>query len=48
MTLWLTFLAPRLAVFPGLMESIDSEDYDNAVRWAVIIENCILDAAKSL
>lgn len=36
------------AVFPGLQESIDSRDFDNAVRWVGIIEDCMLKAADGL
>ncbi|KLU88083.1 N-acetylated-alpha-linked acidic dipeptidase 2 [Magnaporthiopsis poae ATCC 64411] len=36
------------AVFPGLQESIDSRDFENAVRWVGIIEDCILKAADGL
>jgi N-acetylated-alpha-linked acidic dipeptidase len=41
----LTYL---LAVFPGLMESIDAKDFINAMKWAAIIDDCIVNAAKSL
>ncbi|KAK0733579.1 hypothetical protein B0T26DRAFT_27384 [Lasiosphaeria miniovina] len=34
------------AVFPGLMESIDTEDWENAVRWAGIIETCMFKASQ--
>lgn len=36
------------AVFPGLMESIDAEDWTNARRWVDIIEGKILTAARGL
>lgn len=36
------------AVFPGLQESIDSRDYENAIRWVDIIEECIYKAADVL
>lgn len=36
------------AVFPGLVESIDAKDYDNAVRWAEIIESCITNATANI
>jgi N-acetylated-alpha-linked acidic dipeptidase len=36
------------AVFPGLQESIDGEDWANALRWVGIIEGCILSAARSM
>ncbi|KAK3330180.1 hypothetical protein B0H66DRAFT_597726 [Apodospora peruviana] len=36
------------AVFPGLVESIDSEDWTNAKRWVDIIENCLKQASKRL
>ncbi|KAK3336633.1 hypothetical protein B0T19DRAFT_349052 [Cercophora scortea] len=36
------------AVFPGLVESIGSEDWTNAERWVDIIENCIKKATRSL
>jgi hypothetical protein len=34
------------AVFPGLMESIEAEDWTNGKRWVDIIEGCILTAAR--
>ncbi|CAK7208395.1 hypothetical protein SEUCBS140593_000158 [Sporothrix eucalyptigena] len=36
------------AVFPGLVESIDAGNWTNAVRWAGIIEERLLAAAKGL
>ncbi|KAH7321285.1 hypothetical protein B0I35DRAFT_428965 [Stachybotrys elegans] len=36
------------AVFPGLMESVDAKDYANGVRWAGIIEQCVLKARDNL
>ncbi|KAK4128138.1 Zn-dependent exopeptidase [Parathielavia appendiculata] len=36
------------AVFPGLMESIDSEDWVNAERWVDIIESRMRNAAHRL
>lgn len=36
------------AVFPGLVESIDSDDWTNAKRWVDIIEGRILTATKNL
>ncbi|KAK4190470.1 putative vacuolar protein sorting-associated protein 70 [Podospora australis] len=36
------------AVFPGLVESIDSEDWTNAQRWVDIIESRIYNAARKL
>ncbi|KAH8592209.1 hypothetical protein B0O99DRAFT_654076 [Bisporella sp. PMI_857] len=36
------------AVFPGLVEAIDDNDYDNAARWAEVIEGTITKAADSL
>ncbi|KAK0656557.1 hypothetical protein B0T16DRAFT_343726 [Cercophora newfieldiana] len=36
------------AVFPGLVESIDTEDWTNARRWVDIIEGRILTATKNL
>ncbi|KAK4181755.1 putative vacuolar protein sorting-associated protein 70 [Triangularia setosa] len=36
------------AVFPGLMESIDGEDWTNAERWVDIIESRILNAARGI
>lgn len=33
-----------VAVFPGLVESIDAKDYTNAIRWTGIIEECIKTA----
>ncbi|KAK1757427.1 hypothetical protein QBC47DRAFT_296294 [Echria macrotheca] len=35
------------AVFPGLMESIEAEDWTNGKRWVDIIEGCILTAARN-
>lgn len=37
-----------IAVFPGLVESIDAKDYNNALRWAEIIENCIKTATANI
>lgn len=37
-----------LAVFPGLVESIDAKDYNNAVRWSGIIEDCIKTATANI
>jgi len=39
---------PCVAVFPGLVESIDIEDWTNAKRWVDIIEGRILTAANEL
>ncbi|KAK8908371.1 hypothetical protein QC760_002748 [Botrytis cinerea] len=36
------------AVFPGLVESIDAEDYDNAEKWIDIIGKCLDSAAEWL
>lgn len=36
------------AVFPGLVESIDAEDWTNAERWVDIIESRINNAARKL
>lgn len=36
------------AVFPGLQESIDSQDYVNGVRWAGIIKDSLEAARKSI
>ncbi|THV46763.1 hypothetical protein BGAL_0361g00010 [Botrytis galanthina] len=36
------------AVFPGLVESIDSEDYENAEKWIGIIGECLENAAEWL
>ena len=36
------------AVFPGLVESIDDKNWDNAKKWVDIIEDCLKNAAKSL
>ncbi|RDL33326.1 uncharacterized protein BP5553_08765 [Venustampulla echinocandica] len=36
------------AVFPGLTEALDTKDYDNAQRWAGIIEGKLSQAAGSL
>lgn len=36
------------AVFPGLSEAIDAHDYENAERWAGIIEEALNKARRSL
>ncbi|KJZ77471.1 hypothetical protein HIM_03195 [Hirsutella minnesotensis 3608] len=36
------------AVYPGLMESIDAKDYNNGLRWAGIINHCVLRAINAL
>ncbi|RYP65447.1 hypothetical protein DL771_008319 [Monosporascus sp. 5C6A] len=36
------------AVFPGLVESIDNDDYLNARKWADIIDTCIKAATKAI
>lgn len=36
------------AVFPGLQESIDAKDFNNALKWTGIINECIASATKSL
>jgi N-acetylated-alpha-linked acidic dipeptidase len=36
------------AVFPGLVEAIDEEDYRNAERWVLIIEGLLEKALESL
>ena len=36
------------AVFPGLVESIDTGNWTNALRWADIVENRIAAASKAL
>lgn len=36
------------AVYPGLMESIDAKDYSGGLKWADIIDRCVVKAAKSL
>ncbi|KAI1801170.1 Zn-dependent exopeptidase [Daldinia bambusicola] len=36
------------AVFPGLDESIDKEDYVNATKWVYIIDDCIKAATKTI
>lgn len=35
-------------VYPGLMESIDAKDYSGGLKWAEIIDRCVVNAAKSL
>ncbi|KAK2590125.1 hypothetical protein QQS21_012193 [Conoideocrella luteorostrata] len=35
-------------VFPGLMESIDAKDYSNGLKWAGIIDGCVVKASKSI
>lgn len=37
-----------LAVFPGLVESLDEKDYANAERWVGIITGGLEKAVKSL
>lgn len=37
-----------LAVFPGLTESIDAQDYSNGLKWAGIVDRCIDKATKSI
>jgi hypothetical protein len=37
-----------IAVFPGLVESIDAQDYINAVKWADIIEVSIKNAQSTI
>lgn len=37
-----------IAVFPGLIESIDNKDYVNAQKWVVIIDNCIKTATRTI
>ena len=37
-----------LAVFPGLVESIDSKDWTNALKWVDVIEDCIWKATHSI
>ncbi|KAI0108892.1 hypothetical protein GGR51DRAFT_548025 [Nemania sp. FL0031] len=36
------------AVFPGLVESIDNNDFTNAIRWVGIIDSCIQTATKTI
>lgn len=43
-----TVLTEITAVFPGLVESVDAKDYNNAVRWAEIIETCIKTATVNI
>lgn len=44
----LTLESRILAVFPGLLESINAKDYPNAIKWAAIIDNCLQDSVKLL
>lgn len=37
-----------IAVFPGLVESIDNKDYVNARKWVDIIDNCIKTATNTI
>lgn len=37
-----------VAVYPGLVESIDAKDYANGLRWAGIIGQCVSNAIKSI
>ena len=41
-------LLTPVAVYPGLLESIQAKDFANAVKWAGIIEGCIKDATGIL
>ncbi|KAI0876939.1 hypothetical protein GGS24DRAFT_498377 [Hypoxylon argillaceum] len=36
------------AVFPGLVESIDDNDFTNAIKWVGIIDSCIQSATKTI
>ncbi|KAI1163195.1 hypothetical protein F5B18DRAFT_651919 [Nemania serpens] len=36
------------AVFPGLVESIDNNDFTNAIKWVSIIDSCIKTATKTM
>ncbi|GJN79417.1 hypothetical protein PLIIFM63780_002930 [Purpureocillium lilacinum] len=36
------------AVYPGLMESIDAKDYNNGLKWAGIIDRCVVKATHSI
>jgi len=45
--LFLTLYVP-LAVYPGLMESIDAKDYNNGLKWAGIIDRCVVKATHSI
>ncbi|GAW21219.1 hypothetical protein ANO14919_107370 [Xylariales sp. No.14919] len=36
------------AVFPGLVESIDGNDFTNALKWTGIIDTCIKTATKTI
>ncbi|KAI1298227.1 hypothetical protein F5Y03DRAFT_386723 [Xylaria venustula] len=36
------------AVFPGLVESIDDNDFTNAIKWVGIIESCIKTATETI
>ncbi|KAI1433495.1 Zn-dependent exopeptidase [Xylaria sp. CBS 124048] len=42
------FANTLLAVFPGLVESIDNNDFTNAMKWVDIIDNCIKTATKTM
>lgn len=37
-----------IAVYPGLVESIDAKDYINGLKWAGIIDRCVNKAAESI
>ncbi|KAH8196282.1 hypothetical protein TruAng_009563 [Truncatella angustata] len=37
-----------LAVFPGLVESIDNRDFVNAIKWVDIIDGCIKKATTTI
>ncbi|KAG8422330.1 hypothetical protein J3459_010481 [Metarhizium acridum] len=37
-----------IAVYPGLIESIDAKDYINGLKWAGIIDRCVHKAAESI
>ncbi|KAI0178528.1 Zn-dependent exopeptidase [Hypoxylon sp. FL1284] len=36
------------AVFPGLVESIDNKDFNKALEWIAIIDDCIKTATKTI
>ncbi|KAK6539299.1 hypothetical protein TWF694_009532 [Orbilia ellipsospora] len=36
------------AVFPGILESVEARNWTNVMRWAEIIEKCVIEARGSL
>ncbi|EGX48450.1 hypothetical protein AOL_s00080g79 [Orbilia oligospora ATCC 24927] len=36
------------AVFPGILESVESRNWTNVERWSEIIQKCVIDATRSI